>query len=184
MRNAQRGVSIMGLLMVLVILIVVALLAMKIIPSFLEFRTVKKAIERDRAQRAQSPGGRAAGVRRSAPRSTTSTASRASDLEITEEGNQMVIAFAYRKEMPLFANVGLYIDFAANSKDSRGAGSAARALGHRFADARAARAGAHAPQLRLADHNERLEFLGDGVLGCVSRRRAVRALSASSPKAS
>ena len=27
----------------------------------------------------------------------------------------MVIGFAYRKEVPLFANVGLYIDFAANS---------------------------------------------------------------------
>jgi hypothetical protein len=28
----------------------------------------------------------------------------------------MVIAFAYRKEVPLFANLGMYIDFAANSK--------------------------------------------------------------------
>ena len=28
----------------------------------------------------------------------------------------MVIAFAYRKEVPLFANLGVYIDFAANSK--------------------------------------------------------------------
>ena len=33
-----------------------------------------------------------------------------------KDGNQMVIAFAYRKEVPLFANVGLYIDYAANSR--------------------------------------------------------------------
>ena len=39
-----------------------------------------------------------------------------SDLEITREGNQMVIAFAYRKEVTLFGPVGLYINYAANSK--------------------------------------------------------------------
>ena len=31
----------------------------------------------------------------------------------------MVIAFAYRKEVPLFANLGVYIDFAASSKDQQ-----------------------------------------------------------------
>jgi hypothetical protein len=28
----------------------------------------------------------------------------------------MVISFAYRKEVPLFANVGVYVDFAASSR--------------------------------------------------------------------
>ena len=31
-------------------------------------------------------------------------------------GLVVVIAFAYRKEVPLFGPVGLYIDYAANSK--------------------------------------------------------------------
>ena len=38
-----------------------------------------------------------------------------SDLDITKDGSGLVIAFAYRKEMSLVANVGLYIDFAASS---------------------------------------------------------------------
>ena len=38
------------------------------------------------------------------------------DLEVTKEGAGLVIAFAYRKEVPLFANLGMYIDFSANSK--------------------------------------------------------------------
>ena len=38
-----------------------------------------------------------------------------SDLVISREGGQVVISFAYRKEIPLFANVGLYIDFQASS---------------------------------------------------------------------
>ena len=41
----------------------------------------------------------------------------ASDLEITKDGGDVVISFAYKKEVPLFSNIGLYIDFAANSKE-------------------------------------------------------------------
>ena len=40
---------------------------------------------------------------------------KADDLEITKEGNAIVISFAYRKEVPLFTNVGLYIDYAARA---------------------------------------------------------------------
>ena len=32
-----------------------------------------------------------------------------------KDGSGLVIGFAYRKELPLVSNVGLYIDFAANS---------------------------------------------------------------------
>ena len=114
MRNGQRGVSITGLLIGLVIFIVVALFAMKLIPSFLEYRSAKSAIEAI-AQQAPSP----ADVRRAwearAAIDDISTI-QASDLQISREGNQMVIAFAYRKEVPLFGNVGLYIDYAASSK--------------------------------------------------------------------
>jgi len=60
-------------------------------------------------------------VRRIAPEATTIaiddiTTVRPADLEISGEGNEIVIAFAYRKEVPLFANVGMYIYFAASSR--------------------------------------------------------------------
>ena len=38
------------------------------------------------------------------------------DLEITKEGSEVVIAFGYRKEVPLFGGVGLYIDYSAKTK--------------------------------------------------------------------
>jgi len=40
-----------------------------------------------------------------------------SDLEITKDGNQIVINAACRKEIALLGNLGLQIDFAASSKD-------------------------------------------------------------------
>jgi hypothetical protein len=43
------------------------------------------------------------------------TIPKASDLEITKDGGNVVISFSYRKEFPLFSNIGLYVDFAASS---------------------------------------------------------------------
>jgi len=114
MRNGQRGVSIMGLLTVLVIAIVLALFAMKIIPSFMEFRTAKAAIEAISKQ-AQSPGDVRRLFENRAAIDDIQTL-KPTDLEITRDGNQVVIAFAYRKEIKLFGPVGLVIDYVANTK--------------------------------------------------------------------
>jgi hypothetical protein len=114
MRNGQRGVSIMGLLTGLVLFIILALFAMKLLPSFMEFRTAKSAIEII-SKSAQSPADvRRAWDARAAIDNITSV--NAKDLEITKDGNQVVIAFAYRTEVKLFGPVGLYIDYAANSR--------------------------------------------------------------------
>jgi len=115
MQEQQRGVTIMGLLIMLVLFIVIALFAMKVLPSFMEFRTAKAAIEAVARQGATSAGD----VRRAFDNRATIdniVSVRPQDLEITREGNSVVIAFAYRKEIPLFSGVGLYIDYAANSK--------------------------------------------------------------------
>ena len=115
MRKQQRGVSIMGLLTVLVLLVVVALFAMRVLPSFMEFRTAKGAIEAVARQGMTST----ADVRRAFENRATIdniVSVRPQDLEITREGNSVVIGFAYRKEIPLFTGVGLYIDYAANSR--------------------------------------------------------------------
>jgi Tfp pilus assembly protein FimT len=117
MRNGQRGVSIVGLIMALVLAIILALFAMKLIPSFLEFRTAKTAIELI-ARSAQTPAdARRAFENRSAIDDISTI--RAQDLDISREGSQLVISFAYRKEVRLFGPVGLYIDYAASSKEGQ-----------------------------------------------------------------
>jgi hypothetical protein len=114
MRSTQRGVSLMGLITILFLVVVVALFGMKIVPSFLEYRTAKSAIEII-ARASQNP----AEIRRAFENRATIdniNSVKPADLEITREGGQMVVAFAYRKEVPLFGPVGLYIDYAADSK--------------------------------------------------------------------
>jgi hypothetical protein len=114
--HGQRGVTLMGLIILLFILIFVALLGFKVIPAYIDFYTAKKAIT---VVAREKPGASAAEIRRSFElRSAIDDIKvRPSDLEITKDGNEVVIGFAYRKEVPLFANVGIYIDFAASSKD-------------------------------------------------------------------
>jgi hypothetical protein len=114
----QSGVTLMGLFATLFILIIVALFAMKVVPAYIEYATAKKAIGAiARERQATTPQEvRRAFAERAAIDDISSVKS--SDLEITRQGNETVIGFAYRKEVPLFANLGMYIDFAASSRGS------------------------------------------------------------------
>jgi hypothetical protein len=117
MRRRQLGVSLMALILGFAVLVIVAIFGMKVVPSFLEYRAAKAAVEI-----LGRTGGSPADIRRAwESRSAIDniTTVSAKDLEITREGNQTVVAFAYRKEVPLFGNVGLYIDYAASSKGSQ-----------------------------------------------------------------
>jgi hypothetical protein len=113
--SKQCGVSLMGLIVGLFVVVVVALFAMKVLPAYMEYATAKSTIEAI----ARDPGANTPQLVRNAfdARSTIDniTAVKPADLDITKDGNQMVIGFAYRKEVQLFDNVGLYIDFAANT---------------------------------------------------------------------
>lgn len=114
MRSKQQGLSLMALIFGFAILVIVAIFGMKLVPSYLEYRSAKNAIEALAARPGASPNDiRRQFESRSAVDDITTL--KASDLDITKRGNQVVISFSYRKEVPLFANVGLYIDYAASS---------------------------------------------------------------------
>ncbi len=113
-RSAQQGLSLVGLILVFVIVVFVALFGMKLVPSYLEYRSAKNAID----ALARSGGATPTDIRRNfESRSVIDgiEAVKPSDLDITKQGNQVVISFSYRKEVPLFRNVGLYIDYQATS---------------------------------------------------------------------
>jgi hypothetical protein len=113
MRKTQLGVSLSGLMVGAVILIVVAMLGLKLAPSYIEFFAVKKAINALGAE--LSGGASVLAVRKGFDNRAMIDAIdsvKGSDLEVTKEG----VSVAYRKEIPLVANVGVYIDFKAASK--------------------------------------------------------------------
>lgn len=117
MHSKQTGVSLSGLIVVLVVLVFVALLGFKVGPAYAEFYTAKDMI------RKIAEGNRTGTVHSIRKAWETRTmideikAVSKDDLEITKEGSEVVISFAYKKVIPLFSNIGVYVDFAANSKE-------------------------------------------------------------------
>jgi len=117
MRKKQLGVSLGGLMFGAAIFIVLAMLGMKMGPSYLEFFAIKKAVTAIAQEKSTSS---VIEIRRTFDNRATiddiSTV-KGADLEITKDGGELIISTHYRREIPLVANVGVYIDFRAVSKE-------------------------------------------------------------------
>jgi uncharacterized membrane protein len=117
MRRKQTGISLLGLIVGSIVLIIAALLAMKTVPSYIEYFNAKKAIY---GIANENPEASVKDVRNSFESRATIddiTSVRSQDLEISKDRGLLVIAFAYRKEIKLFSNVSLCIDFAASTQE-------------------------------------------------------------------
>lgn len=113
LRAKQQGFTLMGLIITAVILALVALLAAKVLPAVSEYRDIvgiSKAIVADPMMRTASLAEVKNSYSKRADVAYVTTVT-AEDLDITKDGDQLVIAFAYPKKIPLFANVSLVIDF-------------------------------------------------------------------------
>jgi hypothetical protein len=122
MRNKQRGISFLVVFLIGVVLALAAVGAMKIAPAYSDFMTAKK----DMLAVAGSEGrtGSVVDIRKAFDRRAdidSITVVTGADLEISKDGGDVVISFAYTKKIPLFANVSLLIDFAASSAPGGGA---------------------------------------------------------------
>jgi hypothetical protein len=116
MRNKQRGISFPVIFLIGVLLALAAVGAMKILPAYLEFQTAKKAINAVASSEGRT--GNVAEIRKAFDRRANVdaiTVVTPGELEISKDGGELVISFAYAKTIPLFANVSLLIDFAAST---------------------------------------------------------------------
>jgi hypothetical protein len=112
----QRGVAISGLIFWGVILVLVAVLAMKVAPTTIEYYKILKSAEGTVAK--MGPDSTVADVRNTFDRfaEIDMLEFSAKDLEISKENGKIVIEFAYEKRIPLFANVSLLIDYQGSAR--------------------------------------------------------------------
>ena len=110
MKN-QRGVAISGLLLWGFVIVLIALLGMKVAPEYMDYFKILKSVKSISAGASDQtvPQIRAA-FDKYADVNYLKTIN-GSDLDISKEGNAVVIAFSYEKRIPLFYNVSLLIDF-------------------------------------------------------------------------
>jgi Tfp pilus assembly protein PilE len=112
MKN-QRGITLIGLLVACIVIIIVAIGGLKIAPAYIEYFKVKKAVTAIAQTQGTVAEIRTAFERRADIDDIDVIGPK--DLEITKEGNEVVVSAAYSKRIPLFANVNVVIDFAASS---------------------------------------------------------------------
>jgi hypothetical protein len=114
--NAQRGVSLSGLIFVLAIIGVAAVFAMKVVPTYAEYSAIKGAIVK-----AKAGGGTVREMQQSFDKNAgvnDVSAISGRDLVISRESGEPEISFAYEKRIPLAGNVSLLIDYAGTTDKS------------------------------------------------------------------
>lgn len=113
--NRQRGVALSSLVGWGVLIALVAILAIRVLPEFMDYYKIRQAVK---AVAAASNGKTVPELRQAfgkyAEIEHIKTLTPA-DLDIFKEDNQVVIAFAYEKRIPLAGNVSLLIDFRGSS---------------------------------------------------------------------
>jgi uncharacterized membrane protein YhiD involved in acid resistance len=112
----QRGLSLIGLLFWAILISVVALVAMKVLPSLNEYFTIQRAVNK----LATSGATTVAEVRNAFERQKDIEYSISSiggkDLDITKENDRLVISFGYDKEIELIDPVFLVIKYRGRSQ--------------------------------------------------------------------
>lgn len=112
----QRGITLVGLIFILAILGVIGVIGLKVVPTAIEFMSVKKAIAA-----AKAGGTTPAEIRASFDKQATTgyiDSVNGKDLEIVKDGDSMEVSIAYQKKIPLFGPASLLMDYAATTASS------------------------------------------------------------------
>jgi len=110
-RRTQRGMSMIGFLFVAVVVIIVAIIGFRMLPSYVEYFTIQKAVEQSLRE---APDPQPAVVRKAFDKFIAADyidSVRASDLLIERQGNVMVASVAWQKQLHMVGNVSLLLDF-------------------------------------------------------------------------
>jgi hypothetical protein len=113
LRSRQRGLSFIGLLFVAVVLGLAGVLLVEFVPTFIEYKGVQKAA--DKAQQGTS----VVEVRTLFDKSASVdnvTSIKGSDIEVTKEGDRIVVSFAYQREIHLVGPAYLTLKYSGRSK--------------------------------------------------------------------
>jgi hypothetical protein len=115
-RTGQTGITIIGFLFVAAVVLSLAMLGFRVLPSYLEYysvqKTLKETLQNSRDGVTLNEFRRAFDLTSSADYIDSV---HGSDVELAKEGNQLVASASWTKTLPLVANVSLLLDFQASA---------------------------------------------------------------------
>ena len=116
MRKRQRGLSMLGFLFVAAVVIVCVMVGFRVMPAYIEFYSVQKALEQALADTKDLNSAteiRNAFQRRADAGYIESVQSR--DIEITKAKNAVTANISWTRKLSLVANVSLLLEFDASA---------------------------------------------------------------------
>lgn len=119
MKN-QRGMSFIGLLILIVLGVSITLLVVKLSPAYIEFFSVKKVLAtmaQDPAFQNMSPKEMRESFDRRANIDYITTVS-GKDLDLSKDNGQNVASVEYAQKIPLLLNISACLDFSASTGKS------------------------------------------------------------------
>jgi Domain of unknown function (DUF4845) len=114
----QKGVSLGGLLVVVVALIICVLFGFKIFGPYKQFYTIQKIFKTLAVNPEIKDGGRREFVAAWSKYATTErdvNVLGGDEIELTKDGNELIISASYSVRVPLVKNISLMFDFAPSS---------------------------------------------------------------------
>jgi uncharacterized protein DUF4845 len=115
-RASQRGMSFIGVVLLGVFLVAVVGVGTQVFPTVVEYREALRAIERAKMQ--TTVGAARADFDRAATIDDIRSIS-GKDLDIQKNGDDLIISFAYTREIPLFGPAYLLLKYEGHTKQSQ-----------------------------------------------------------------
>lgn len=110
-RRAERGVTLIGLLLWAIVVAFVALIIVRVLPTVNEYSTINRAVQKIAAASPSTVAEARSAFEKQKEIEYSISSIGGKDLQVTKENDRVVIRFAYDKEVELFEPVFLLIKY-------------------------------------------------------------------------
>jgi hypothetical protein len=113
----HRGLTIMGFLLVAAVVVIFAMVGFRVIPSYIEYQSVRKALDDTMRGGSADPNNPAAFRKELERRLQTSYVEdiKASDVILQRSGTQVTAELAWERRLHMFGNMYILLEFEATS---------------------------------------------------------------------
>ena len=113
MRKSQAGLTILGFLLVAAVVVIFAMVGFRVVPSYVEYLSVKRALEDTMRGSGADPNNPAPFRRELERRLQTGYVEnvKAADAIITRSGSQVTAEIAWDRRLHMFGNASILLEF-------------------------------------------------------------------------
>ena len=117
LRTGQQGLTIVGFILVAAVVIIFAMVGFRVVPSYVEYYSVKKSLEDTMRAGNADPNNQQAFRAELARRLQTSYVEnvKSTDAVLTRNGSQLVAELAWERRLHMFGNAYILLEFEAMS---------------------------------------------------------------------